>query len=484
MNTVRCGVLLVCLVCWSSVASAEPINAVLGDESWVQAHGEAPEEGVDGEVERIQTHLRFVLGRLRAGSELPLGDAQLARRNALLDALEVYTEGGVFPQRIQGDGWGVRRPQFIDSSGVHCAVGELIRVSGHPELAVSLDQTHEFDFVEDMRSPDLLAWATHHGFSVRELAMIQPGYSPPPNFEMAEQSLLNLADKVVWECSAEGSPTRYIKVRVKGDSRGDVVTTLVQPRNAFTKCAVKKMQLRFGGAWDGSPQVFNRAVRVPLPTGQELMERRVKSAGFHTARSKCLPGNATRENPDKVAVRVVSNRMEARVDVKTTPEMPEVQACIATFVGKQVELRKARWEVDVSSEQEVRGHVYDEQVTSYMKYAAPQAASACWEKGAPEDRKVTVTARASRAAQAFTIETEGGTPDYGACVATKLEEVFASNFERSFQRADGTWERKLVIDDDAVGTMSFEVEEPSVRTKRLEKEREERRRERERYELR
>jgi hypothetical protein len=469
------------MVCWASVASAEPINAVVGDESWVAAHGEEPVEGVDGEVARIQTHLRFVIERLRAGSEVPLGDAQRARRLELLDALEVYAVSGVFPQRIQGDGWGVRRPQFIDSRGVHCAVGELIRVSGHAELARSLDAEHEFNYVADMDSPELLAWAAHHGFSPRELAMIQPGYSAPPNVEMAERMLRDRADDVVWACSAEGPPTRYIKVRVRGDSEGNVTTTLIQPRNAFTECAVGKMKLRFGGAWDGSPQVFNRAVRVALPSGQELMEERLQNMGFFTTSSKCLPGDADTENPKEVAVRVVSNRREARVDVKTTPPMPEVQACIAAYVGEQVGLRKADWQVDASRTREVRGHVHDAQVASYMKYAAPQAASACWASGAPESGTLEVTARASRVDQAFAIEVDGGTPEYAACVGARLKEELAKNFERSYQRADGTWERKLVIDADASASTSFTVEAPEAREERLKKERERMKRELERH---
>ncbi len=151
----------------------DPINAVVGDKSLHALMGRAPTAAED-DAERIRLHLLWVEAQLRAHAEVPLSDAQRARRLALLDALHVYADGGAFPQRT--DATPGRRPRFVDDQGRHCAVASLIRTSGHAELVASVQAAHEYDYVLDMHDAALLAWATEHGFAARELAMIQPSY--------------------------------------------------------------------------------------------------------------------------------------------------------------------------------------------------------------------------------------------------------------------------------------------------------------------
>ena len=151
----------------------DPVNAVVGDQSFHAAFGRAPTAS-DDDVERIRLHLRWVEGQLRAHSEMPLSDAQRTRRMALLDALRVYADGGEFPRRT--DATPGRRPRFVDHEGRHCAVASLIRTSGHPELVASVQAAHAYDYVLEMHDASLLAWATEHGFTALELAMIQPSY--------------------------------------------------------------------------------------------------------------------------------------------------------------------------------------------------------------------------------------------------------------------------------------------------------------------
>ena len=148
---------------------------MIGGESWVAAHGEVPGEEV-GEVERIQTHLRHVISRLERVDVSALSPAQRANRAWALEGLSEYVEGGVFPQRDRGDGFSGRRPRFVDARGVHCAVGEMLRRTGHGALAQRIDGEHEFAFVPEIDTPGLARWASAFGFSVRELAMIQPSY--------------------------------------------------------------------------------------------------------------------------------------------------------------------------------------------------------------------------------------------------------------------------------------------------------------------
>ena len=168
-------VFALCFV-WGGVAWAiEPVNAVLGDESWVATHGVEPGARA-GEVERIQTHLRYVIEGLERADVSGLSQAQRVNRARALVGLSEYVEGGEFPRRDAGDGWVGRRPQFIDSRGVHCAVGEMLRRTGHGELAKRIDGEHEFSFVPDIDTSGLSQWATDFGFTTRELAMIQPNY--------------------------------------------------------------------------------------------------------------------------------------------------------------------------------------------------------------------------------------------------------------------------------------------------------------------
>src|SRR5689334_2209251 len=150
-----------------AVLTADPINTVIGDASWTAPRPPA------SEVERIQVHLRYVDHVLRARHVV-----HQAERDAALTSLERYIARGEFPRRTD-DAYEGRRPRFIDDRGVHCAVGELIWTSGDPALALAIDRDYEYAYVRDMHSAALVDWADAHGFTIDELATIQPGYTEP-----------------------------------------------------------------------------------------------------------------------------------------------------------------------------------------------------------------------------------------------------------------------------------------------------------------
>lgn len=170
--------LTVGLLAAGHATAVEPINAVIGDASWIARTGTAPSAHSD-ERARIRVHLQYVAERLAAADVDHLDAEQREARARALDMLRSYAARGEFPRRAAGDGFGARRPRFIDDRGVHCAVGELIRVSGHPALARAIDRRWSYAYVPDMRAPALNDWARSHGFSVTELATIQPSYGPP-----------------------------------------------------------------------------------------------------------------------------------------------------------------------------------------------------------------------------------------------------------------------------------------------------------------
>jgi len=158
--------------CGAESDSSDPVNAVLGDLSFVEAYGRAPTVA-DDNVLRIRTHLAYVEARLRDNPPDGLSDEQLAARSHHLDVLADYIAAGRFPENHT---FMSRRPVFIDDEGTVCAVGHLIERSVGLDAAEAIAREHLFDFVADIDDPAVVEWAEQAGFTVEELAMIQPAY--------------------------------------------------------------------------------------------------------------------------------------------------------------------------------------------------------------------------------------------------------------------------------------------------------------------
>jgi hypothetical protein len=126
--------------------------------------------------ERIQTHLRLVEKTLRARPTPHLNPAQRLQRLRMLDALRSYWQQGVFPLNTRHS---YRVPYFIDDKGTACAVGQLLIESGYRAVAEKVHQEMNYAYLREIPYPELPEWAEAHGFSLAELAWIQPGYSPP-----------------------------------------------------------------------------------------------------------------------------------------------------------------------------------------------------------------------------------------------------------------------------------------------------------------
>jgi len=149
------GILLAALVT-PAIANAAPLDAEQADRR------------------RIQRHLSQVEQQLRQAPVEHLAAAAQLGRARLLDELHRYWQAGVFPQNSQHPNQ--LRPYFIDDAGRACAVGALIQRSGHDALAARIDDSFHHEYVPNMHDTELLAWASQHGFSVAELALIQPSY--------------------------------------------------------------------------------------------------------------------------------------------------------------------------------------------------------------------------------------------------------------------------------------------------------------------
>jgi hypothetical protein len=188
------------LACLLACQAGEPVeiddrvNAVLGDDSFERAFGEAPGPETD-EVLRIRTHLRHVEALLREVDSSDMSEADLEARIENLDRLHDYWVAGRFPDNRPGS---ARVPRFVDDDAEGaladeaprlCAVGYLLAQDLGPQAAFDISKYFEHASVFDIRSDVLDRWAASSGLSLDELAMIQPSYRPRPPIIDAEGRL-------------------------------------------------------------------------------------------------------------------------------------------------------------------------------------------------------------------------------------------------------------------------------------------------------
>lgn len=127
----------------------------------------------------IQTHLFLVEQYLRSHTPADLTSVQMTKRGAVLDILKSYAGRGLFPKNTHHDH---RQPYFIDEFGTACAVGYLIIETGHEDLAQRVSKEMNYVYIREIPYPELLDWAKEYGFTVDELAWIQPAYSTPATY--------------------------------------------------------------------------------------------------------------------------------------------------------------------------------------------------------------------------------------------------------------------------------------------------------------
>jgi hypothetical protein len=126
--------------------------------------------------EAIQVHLTSVIEVLKHRSVNHLSLIQNNQRTQLLKCLENYVLQGNFPIN---DFLSFQNPVFIDHFDTHCAVGFLMQQSGSEHLARQIQSIQNFAYVRQISVNGVSEWANEHGFTLDELAWIQPGY--PPN---------------------------------------------------------------------------------------------------------------------------------------------------------------------------------------------------------------------------------------------------------------------------------------------------------------
>lgn len=133
---------------------------------------------------RITTHLRLVEHYLRQRNYPEFDARQRANRLRHLAVLQHYRMAGVFPTNHYHH---ERRPYFRDNNDVLCAVGYLLWEDGQHELVDRINRENNYGYLFDLarQYPEIKTWAIENGFTVDELAWIQPAYEPTkPNFSL------------------------------------------------------------------------------------------------------------------------------------------------------------------------------------------------------------------------------------------------------------------------------------------------------------
>lgn len=125
------------------------------------------------ETEAIQLHLQLVEQTLRQRDVSTLTKQQQNNRIAALNELNTYWKKGIFPKN---EYLSYRNPVFIDKYNTFCAVGYLVKATGNEAVSREIAATQNFAYVYEIQSEKLLTWANTYGFTLAELAWIQPGY--------------------------------------------------------------------------------------------------------------------------------------------------------------------------------------------------------------------------------------------------------------------------------------------------------------------
>ena len=157
------------------LVTANPINHIIGNVSLRKVHFLG--QGMD-ERAKIQRHLNFVCDYLSESTPQDLKQSQRQNRAQVLNVLREYVHQGEFPLHDQLPPT-LRTPRFIDHRGVHCAVGYLIRQTADSALTEQINSEFEYALIQEIDNDVLPDWASTHGLSLLDCAMIQPMYLPP-----------------------------------------------------------------------------------------------------------------------------------------------------------------------------------------------------------------------------------------------------------------------------------------------------------------
>ena len=123
------------------------------------------------EQQLIQFHLLEVEKLLQKRKNNPIATAENRKEN--LSTLHDYIKQGNFPKNTIHQN---RQPYFIDDFNTYCAVGYLMKEHGGNDIAKDIQASQNYSYLYDIHHPRLMEWVKGSGFTLDELALIQPAY--------------------------------------------------------------------------------------------------------------------------------------------------------------------------------------------------------------------------------------------------------------------------------------------------------------------
>lgn len=169
--------IVVFMASWTCIVSCnfeqkETMNPIIGNDGEEYFYTFTHINSLSEEL-RITAHLSYVYKLLSERTNRMADSDVKSKRLSLLAHLRNYIRRAEFPINSKFD---ERKPCFIDENGTYCAVGYLIQQSEGSELAEKINTLFQYDYLSDMQLPALNDWIAASGFSLKELAMIQPTY--------------------------------------------------------------------------------------------------------------------------------------------------------------------------------------------------------------------------------------------------------------------------------------------------------------------
>ena len=136
----------------------------------------------------IQLHLKWVAEHLTAATHrMDLDEATSIKRQNMIEVLTSYYQRLLFPINTVSR---EATPVFVDELGTHCAVGYLLHVSGHDNVVQKISEENNLGYVNEINHQytELGIWAVEYGFTIDELAWIQPiyGFECNPEIQLGE----------------------------------------------------------------------------------------------------------------------------------------------------------------------------------------------------------------------------------------------------------------------------------------------------------
>jgi len=175
------------------------------NKEWLNHKEACPKSTIsfNSDIDRIQLHLNLVIKHLKFNKPSNLNSTQLSNRMYLLVELKKYADKKIFPINKYHS---TRQPYFVDYLGTNCAVGQMIYRSGHEQLVIKISKTHNYDYIEDIKTKGIKKWANEFGFTLEELKWIQPTYAPSTIIEQVLDGTNGSVTKIV-NNSFDGSLT-------------------------------------------------------------------------------------------------------------------------------------------------------------------------------------------------------------------------------------------------------------------------------------